>query len=242
MYQGTREAIIHENLGGTLNFRVDFTPIRAVSERTPDISTNNTVGGIKLPKIVGDYTPGYIYGNPKTHKPGYPLRPIISQIPTPTYSLAKRLNSLLTPYIPSEFSLRATTDFVDVVRRSRPCRSVASMDVEALFTNVPVGETTQIILDTVYRGNSTPLDIPEECLRRLLIACTSESPFYGPHGDLFVQRDGVAMGSPLGVLYANMYMGTVEERVFSDIPRPLPIAGTLTTSSLRSRTLVILTV
>ena len=50
---------------------------------------NAVMGDIKLPKIIGDYKPGYIYGNVKTHKPGNPLRPIISQIPTPTYNLAK---------------------------------------------------------------------------------------------------------------------------------------------------------
>ena len=37
---------------------------------------------------------------------------------------------------------------------------------------------------------------------------------------MYVQQDGVAMGSPLGVLFANFYMGVVEERVFSKIPRP----------------------
>ena len=37
---------------------------------------------------------------------------------------------------------------------------------------------------------------------------------------MYVQVDGVAMGSPLGVLFANFYMGTIEERVFSAMPHP----------------------
>ncbi|XP_064080775.1 uncharacterized protein LOC135197684 [Macrobrachium nipponense] len=32
---------------------------------------------------------------------------------------------------------------------------------------------------------------------------------------MYRQKDGVAMGSPLGVLLANFYMGEVEERIFS---------------------------
>ena len=35
---------------------------------------------------------------------------------------------------------------------------------------------------------------------------------------MYVQRDGVAMGSPLGVLFANFYMGSIETRVFSNHP------------------------
>ena len=47
-----------------------------------------------------------------------------------------------------------------------------------------------------------------------------EAPFLSHRGDLFRQIDGVAMGSPLGVLFANMYMATVEERTFREHNRP----------------------
>ena len=58
-----------------------------------------------FPTITGHYTPGYIYGNVKTHKPNKPLRPIISQIPTPTYNLAKQLNAIISPYIAAKMIL-----------------------------------------------------------------------------------------------------------------------------------------
>ena len=52
------------------------------------ITANNAeLNSIKLPKIIGDYKPGYLYGTVKIHKPNHPLRPIISQIPTPIYQL-----------------------------------------------------------------------------------------------------------------------------------------------------------
>ncbi|XP_064079522.1 uncharacterized protein LOC135196612 [Macrobrachium nipponense] len=41
---------------------------------------------------------------------------------------------------------------------------------------------------------------------------------------MFRQKDGVVMGSPLGVVFANFYMGTVEERVFSNIRTPCKYA------------------
>ena len=35
---------------------------------------------------------------------------------------------------------------------------------------------------------------------------------------MYVQVDGVAMGSPLGVLFANFYMGSLEEKIFTQHP------------------------
>ena len=74
------------------------------------------VGGVRFQHIIGDFNPGYFYGNPKTHKPGAPLRPIISQIPTPCYDVAKRLNSILSPYVPKTYSLKSSDEFVEVLR------------------------------------------------------------------------------------------------------------------------------
>ena len=62
---------------------------------------NSLVDGVHFKPIIGDYKPGYLYGNVKIHKEGNPLRPIISQVPTPTYEIAKQVNKLVSPYIPT---------------------------------------------------------------------------------------------------------------------------------------------
>ena len=203
--------------------RVRKNPVDAIKREANLVieRVNALSGAVKLPIIKGDYEPGYIYGNVKTHKNGNPLRPIISQIPTPTYHLAKKLNGLLTPYIPSKYRVQSSTDFLDIVRKTTPRGIIASLDVESLFTNVPVQQTINMICDRVYRDNTTPaLGIPEDALRDLLRICTMESPFNTHRGQIYQQIDGVAMGSPLGVLFADFYMGVIEERVFSQHPTP----------------------
>ena len=50
---------------------------------------NAAENSMKIPKIIGDYKPGYMYGTIKVHKDGNPLRPIISLVTTPSYKLAK---------------------------------------------------------------------------------------------------------------------------------------------------------
>ena len=74
------------------------------------ITTLNAVkNDIKISKIAGDFSPGYLYGSVKLHKPNNPLRPIISQVTTPTYELAKQINNIITPFIPNKFMLNHQT-------------------------------------------------------------------------------------------------------------------------------------
>ena len=202
--------------------RLEKDPTQELKKKISRLVTlaNNQQNTIKFPKIIGDYSPGYCYGTVKTHKPNNPLRPIISQMSSPTYKTAKLLNDLLIPYIPGAYSLKSAVEFIDLLRDKGPEEDIASLDVESLFTNVPVEETINIILDRVYRSEMDALPVSEDVLKNLLKACTMEAPFLSHQGELFRQVDGVAMGSPLGVLFANMYMATVEERTFREHRKP----------------------
>jgi hypothetical protein len=53
-------------------------------------------------------SPGYMFGNPKTHKnqDDPPIRPIISQVETPTYKVAKKINEIIMPYLPKDHSIK----------------------------------------------------------------------------------------------------------------------------------------
>ena len=110
-------------------------------------------------------------------------------------------------------------EFLDLLRAKKPQGSIASIDVESLFTNVPVDETIKIILEEVYdkrSNNLPPPKLPRAVLEKLLHACTTECPFRGPDGKLYVQKEGVAMGSPLGPLFANFYMCFIENNTLNE--------------------------
>ena len=199
--------------------KLDRDPTQEIKKRANDlISTLNAVdNNCNISKITGHFTAGYIYGNPKIHKANNPLRPIISQVPTPTYQLAKSLNSIISPYIPNQYSINSTNHFIDLLHRHNGEGIMASLDVESLFTNVPISNTIDIISDYVYRNpDKQPPQIPEAILRSMLQLCTSKSPFISPSGQYYQQVDGVAMGSPLGPTFANYYMGHLKEKVFKD--------------------------
>ena len=204
--------------------RIQRNPIDHLRKKVSKLidNANAVAGGMKFSQLHGHYEPGYFYGNIKTHKPGHKLRPIISQIPTPTYQLAKQLNTLISPYLPNKYALRSTDEFIELIKNKTPQGFLASLDAESLFTNVPVEETIQILLDYVHNHDSIPPpNIPRLILEEMLRVCTKEAPFRCPSGLLFYQIDGVAMGSPLGVLFAQAYMCHLENAVLETVnPKP----------------------
>ena len=214
------EEKMHNILSDSTKFkRIEKDPTDAIKKKANNLieAQNSVVDDFKLKKIVGDFQPGYAYGNVKTHKNGNPLRPIISQVPTPTYQLAKTLNQIITPYIPKDYMLNSTNDFIDVLQANSNNGIIASLDVESLFTNVPIDETIDIITEHSYNHPTLPPPkIPKDILKELLCLCTREAPFRCPKGNLYIQTEGVAMGSPLGPTFANFYMGNLEQQVFKD--------------------------
>ncbi|XP_076038162.1 rha [Oratosquilla oratoria] len=191
--------------------RLQKDPCESLKKKINTLIQEANRGSKFFNKVIGDFKPGYCYGTVKTHKPGNPLRPIIAQLSTPTYPVAKTLNNLLSPYVPTGRSVSSAAEFIDLLRTAPPCQDIASLDAESLFTHVNVDETISYILDRVYRSDLPALDIQEYVLKAMLETCTKEAPFLSHRGELFKQVDGVAMGSPLGVLFANMYMAQVCE-------------------------------
>ena len=161
-----------------------------------------------LKPIVGDFDLGYAYGNVKTHKVGNKLRLIISQVPTPTYKLAKQLDNIIKPFLPQGYMLKSSTEFVELLQSQPYDGMLYSLDVESLFTNVPVNRTIDIIIEKVYNHQTINApSIPMEVLKELLQICTTEVPFRDLVGKMYVQCDGIAMGlGPLGPTFELLYV------------------------------------
>ncbi|XP_073192929.1 F-box/LRR-repeat protein 4 isoform X2 [Lepidochelys kempii] len=97
--------------------------------------------------------PGVFYLLPKIHKPGNPGCPIISGIRTLTAGLSGYVDSLLRPYATSTPSyLQDTTDFLRKLQSigDLPENTIlATMHVEALYTNIPHKDGLQAIRNTI---------------------------------------------------------------------------------------------
>ena len=85
---------------------------------------------------------------------------------------------------------------------------MCSFDVCSLFTNVPLDETTKT---TKLYSLPDPPSLPRHVLKDLLLFATKKSHFVFD-GNYYDQIDGVAMGSPLGPVLANIFMCNFEEK------------------------------
>ena len=99
------------------------------------------------------------------------LRPIVSNIGTASYHLAKYLAKVLSPLSKSEYRVNSTTDFLKSIRNLKiPNKHrVISFDVKALFTNVPLDYTINLILRRIYDNHEIDTNNSKKELKDLLI-------------------------------------------------------------------------
>ena len=95
---------------------------------------------------------------------------------------------------------------------------MASLDVETLFTNIPLDETIANCINDPFVNNDAVHNFINEDLKELLKFASYESFFTFDNG-YYTQLDGVAMGSPLGPTSANAFLCHFEEQWLSDYPQ-----------------------
>ena len=88
-----------------------------------------------------------LYGLPKSHKDGVPLRPILSMVGSSEQKVAKWLDRILQPVLIhySTYFIKDSFEFAGFIRkRSPPNKFMCSFDICILFTCVPILETIDI--------------------------------------------------------------------------------------------------
>ena len=167
----------------------------------------------------------YCYFSPKLHKVPISHRPIVSQRRTFTSNLARRLSSILTPLLGS-FSpahLRDSTHLKSLLlEKADPSLPFISLDVDALFTNVPL-EPLLGFLHRKHDQGGLPLPPGYTILGFLeLIRLCVGTTVFSFNGKFFRQLQGVTMGSPLAPVLACLYMEFFETELLQTIPGPKP--------------------
>ena len=156
-----------------------------------------------------------LYGLPKIHKVGVPLRPIASFGQSPTYQLSKHLSILLSPLVgKSPSSVKNSKEFATFIREQTLQRDevLLSFDVTSLFTNVP----TNLAVDVAHRRlqDDVPLEertaIKVEEIVMLLKLCL-DATYICFRSKYYQQTFGTAMGSPVSVVVANLVMEEIEQ-------------------------------
>ncbi|XP_045492134.1 uncharacterized protein LOC123691667 [Colias croceus] len=196
--------------------KVDKDPTNKVMKQTTDLinkhkTTLNLDTKYLIPSCV---KPPKMYGLPKIHKTNTPLRPIVSQIDTPTQKLSQHMSRVLAPLRGNTSAyVKDSYHFVEILKDLNIANNetMVSFDVQSLFTNLPVTDCINIVKKRLGEHNM-PLEYAE-----ILEHCLT-SGYLLWNGEFYMQVDGVAMGSPVSPVVADIFMEDFEERALATAP------------------------
>ena len=123
-----------------------------------------------------------LYGLCKAHKKVLdkcsPFRLILSAIKTPCYNLAKFLVPLIEPVTKENFRVKDSFEFSKEICEQNSEYFMASLDVESLFTNIPMEEAIKICCDSLYKNQELLSNINKNQFENLLNSCTLQQLFF----------------------------------------------------------------
>ena len=165
-----------------------------------------------------------LYALPKIHKPDVPLRPIVSFVSSPTYSLSKHLVSILSPLVGNpEHHVQNSTDFAKFISAQtiEDNEVLVSFDVVSLFTRIPTSLAIQVARQRLHDDTSLPerTSLTPKEIVSLLELCLNAT-YFTFRSTYYQQVHGTAMGSPVSVVAAELVMEDVESRALSTYPHP----------------------
>ena len=153
--------------------------------------------------------PGILYGLCKIHKSIVdgvpPFRPILSAIGTPTYKLAKFFVPLLEPLTYNQYAIKDSFSFCEELKHFNTNLIMASFDIESLFTKIPLQETIDLCVQKLVEDKNFIDGLSKDSFREMLTVTMTEY-FILFDNKYYEQHDGVAMGSPLGPTFANIFL------------------------------------
>ena len=200
-----------------------FQPIFQVEDKISRLLKNLKDDNIINESIYQSlYCSGFSYGTlyclPKIHKENIPLRPILAAYNNPNYQIAKYLVSLLQPYASNEYSLLNSANLVPDIIIQDVDLYMVSFDVTSLFTNIPLQDTIEIILEKIFYDDDVLFHgYNKEYFRKILEIAVQDTYFIF-NNKIYKQVDAVSMCSPLGPIMANAFMCSLEEKMLDRCP------------------------
>ena len=158
-----------------------------------------------------------IYGLPKVHKLGYPLRPAVSSINSPiTYFLSKQFNIALKNSIAKPASyIKNSYNFIDKIKHIEIPEDhiLISLDVTSLYTNV--GE--KLVIESTkkrYSEISSKFKIPlNELVKGVKLIINNN--YFSFKSKFYHQIYGLPMGGRCSIIFSDIVMDDLETNCLS---------------------------
>jgi len=156
-------------------------------------------------------------GLPKIHKSPWTLRPIIPSHSWVTSGASQVADYLLRPILDTmPWIVNSTIQVVNELQSIPMSRDeqvwLISGDVQSFYTNVPIDETIQCIMDVAWS-----LDYPgwKVAMLRYLLEAIMTNNCCRYKGEFYLQLAGIAMGTSCAPAFANLYASQFERDITS---------------------------
>ncbi|CAF3397453.1 unnamed protein product, partial [Rotaria sp. Silwood2] len=190
-----------------------------------DLRTKNQITKWQYDKMMPDKKKiklSYLYGLPKPHKDGTPLRPIVSGMNSPTIKISKMLDELIRPLYDQYAKETSIIDGVDLIRRLEEHASLGLLkattllctsDVTDLYTMLPQEESIAILKQFLLQHSRTHIkNMTIDAIESLARIVLTENVFTY-NNKYYRQIKGGAMGSPFTLTLANIFMWHWEQNL-----------------------------
>ncbi|XP_072020698.1 uncharacterized protein [Amphiura filiformis] len=163
-----------------------------------------------------------MYCTPKIHKAGTPLRPIVDYCGSIMYETSKELARIFGPLVgQTQHHVKNSKDLADDLAEImvEEGEEFISHDVVSLFTNTPIDKSLEIIRQRLIKDKTlserTKLTV-DDVMEVLEFALTTT--YFSFRGQIYQQKFGTAMGSPVSPIVANLYMEWLEQEAIASAP------------------------
>ena len=177
--------------------------------------------------VFADGSPPAIRGSIKHHKPGFPLRPIVSSIGSALYNTSKFLSDILSPIQNHNgYSVLNSSKFAKEVANMEISDDevMVSFDVVSLFTAIPVDKACEYIRSKLNNDNTlrfrTSLSTDDIIF---LLDFSLSNNYFVYNNCIYKQIHGCAMGCPVSPIVAILCMEVIEDVAISTSSVPLTI-------------------
>ena len=163
---------------------------------------------------------GSLYGLPKVHKNDCPMRPIVIARNTHKAKLSKLLVPTLSELASNEYTVTNSYNFVNSLHNINNANSyyMCSFDITSLYTNVPVAETIQIIIDKLFTNGAQLYKGFNKRQFKKVLELVLNDTYFKFNNSIFKQKEGLSMGSSISPLVANIFLNSFEISVLNSCP------------------------
>jgi predicted CoA-binding protein len=153
----------------------------------------------------------------KLHKPSIPIRPVVNNKNAPGHKAAKKVNTILNNCLHLDYQYNTTNseslanELIKVKIGTN--HILLTLDVEDLYVNIPIRETThftraQILRNNDKRTTNQIIDLLETILKQ---------NYFSFQGQIYQPDKGVAMGSPISGTMTEVFLQRLEKTIIKHL-------------------------